>query len=85
MNAIYSFQKFSFCVPLKNKKQQQQHEGHTTFGWAIPVKCDIRIIYEQLTVIQINATQNVSAMILKNKAPSLQKDKKKKKKKRFGS
>lgn len=38
---------------------------------------NMQIKHEQLTVIQINATQNVSAIILKNKTAVLQKDKKK--------
>lgn len=41
---------------------------------------NFQIKHEQLTAIQINAIQNVSAMILKNKTALLQKDKKKKKK-----
>lgn len=40
---------------------------------------NFQIKHEQLTAIQINAIQNVSAMILKNKTALLQKDKKKKK------
>lgn len=39
-----------------------------------------QIKHEQLTAIQINAIQNVSAMILKNKTALQQKDKKKTKK-----